>query len=175
MGMNRLNVRIRTRLFQSLLRQEIGFFDVTRSGKPFLRLLVSDLQCSQSQPLVLWSCLCYGSPSRLTLYMHMSRFAGDITSRLSADTTTVSDQVCLNLNVFLRSITQSVVVLYFMFDASWRLTTISFVLVPVIIVISKVYGAYYRYFHSCAFGCLQKHCPIVRGDQHVAGGHRISA
>ncbi|KAK9831825.1 hypothetical protein WJX74_010840 [Apatococcus lobatus] len=99
-GMNRLNVRIRTRLFQSLLRQEIGFFDVTKSG--------------------------------------------DITSRLSADTTTVADQVCLNLNVFLRSMTQAAVVLYFMFVASWRLTTISFVLVPVIIVISKLYGAYYR-------------------------------
>ena len=33
--MNRLNVRIRTRLFQSLLRQEIGFFDVTKSGNFF--------------------------------------------------------------------------------------------------------------------------------------------
>ncbi len=31
---------------------------------------------------------------------------GEITSRLSADTTTVSDQICLNLNVMLRSATQ---------------------------------------------------------------------
>lgn len=31
---------------------------------------------------------------------------GDITSRLSADTTTVSDQVCLNMNVMMRSLTQ---------------------------------------------------------------------
>lgn len=31
---------------------------------------------------------------------------GEITSRLAADTTTVSDQICLNLNVMLRSATQ---------------------------------------------------------------------
>jgi hypothetical protein len=31
---------------------------------------------------------------------------GEVTSRLSADTTTVSDQICLNLNVMLRSATQ---------------------------------------------------------------------
>lgn len=36
---------------------------------------------------------------------------GEITSRLSADTTTVADQVCLNLNVMLRSLTQAALVL----------------------------------------------------------------
>lgn len=66
-AMARLNVRIRHRLFASLLRQEIGFFDSTKTG--------------------------------------------EITSRLSADTTTVADQVCLNLNVMLRSITQAALVL----------------------------------------------------------------
>ena len=42
--------------------------------------------------------------------------AGEITSRLSADTTTVSDQICLNLNVGLRSLTQAAMVLAFMFQ-----------------------------------------------------------
>ena len=65
--MARLNVRIRCRLFASLLRQEIGFFDLTKTG--------------------------------------------DVTSRLAADTTTVADQVCLNLNVMLRSLTQAALVL----------------------------------------------------------------
>ena len=36
---------------------------------------------------------------------------GEITSRLAADTTTVADQVCLNLNVMLRSLTQAALVL----------------------------------------------------------------
>lgn len=69
---------------------------------------------------------------------------GEITSRLSADTTTVSDQICLNLNVGLRSLTQASMVLVFMFKASWRLTIITFILIPLIILVCKVYGAYYR-------------------------------
>jgi ATP-binding cassette, subfamily B (MDR/TAP), member 9 len=56
---------------------------------------------------------------------------GDITSRLSADTTTVSDQICLNANVFVRSVMQSCTVLVFMLSASWRLTVVTFILVPV--------------------------------------------
>ena len=66
--------------------------------------------------------------------------AGEITSRLSADTTTVSDQICLNLNVGLRSLTQAAMVLVFMFKASWRLTIITFILIPAIILICKLYG-----------------------------------
>ncbi|KAL6776308.1 hypothetical protein ACKKBG_A20615 [Auxenochlorella protothecoides x Auxenochlorella symbiontica] len=99
-AMTRLNVRLRAALFASLLAQEAGFYDATRTG--------------------------------------------DITSRLSADTTTVSDQVCLNLNIMLRSLTQAAVVLAFMFDASWRLTVVTFVMVPLVLAICKVYGSYYR-------------------------------
>lgn len=69
---------------------------------------------------------------------------GDITSRLSADTTSVSDSVCLNLNVMLRSITQAAMVLAFMFSASWRLTVVTFIMVPIVLAICKTYGAYYR-------------------------------
>ncbi|KAL3138200.1 hypothetical protein ABBQ38_005424 [Trebouxia sp. C0009 RCD-2024] len=99
-GMARLNLRIRTNLFDSLLRQDIGFFDTTKTG--------------------------------------------EITSRLAADTTTVSDQVCLNLNVALRSVTQAGMVLVFMFAASWRLTVVTFIIIPVILAICKLYGQYYR-------------------------------
>jgi ABC-type multidrug transport system fused ATPase/permease subunit len=35
---NRLNIRLRTKLFQSYLRQEIGFFDTHESGKLLSRL-----------------------------------------------------------------------------------------------------------------------------------------
>ncbi|GLC71744.1 hypothetical protein PLESTF_001161500 [Pleodorina starrii] len=68
---------------------------------------------------------------------------GEIISRLSADTSTVSDQVGLNLNVMLRSATQAAMVLFFMFAASWRLTVVTFILVPVVLTISQVYGKYY--------------------------------
>ena len=33
LGMARLNLRIRTKLFHSLLRQDIGFFDTTKTGE----------------------------------------------------------------------------------------------------------------------------------------------
>ncbi|KAF8073219.1 Abcb9 [Scenedesmus sp. PABB004] len=69
---------------------------------------------------------------------------GEISSRLSADTTTVSDSVSLNLNVLVRSATSAAMVLGFMFAASWRLTVVTFVLVPCVLLISKVYGAFYR-------------------------------
>ncbi|KDD76599.1 ABC transporter [Helicosporidium sp. ATCC 50920] len=98
--MIRLKVRLRTVLFASLMRQELGFFDVTRTG--------------------------------------------DITSRLATDTTTVSDQVCLNLNIMLRSATQAAMVLAFMLGASWRLTVVTSMLVPLVLSVSKVYGAWYR-------------------------------
>ncbi|CAF4889216.1 unnamed protein product, partial [Rotaria magnacalcarata] len=35
---SRLNIRLRTKLFQSYLRQEIGFFDTNESGKLLSRL-----------------------------------------------------------------------------------------------------------------------------------------
>eukprot|EP00890_Picochlorum_soloecismus_P002479 jgi/Picsp_1/3231/NSC_06071-R1_atp-binding cassette sub-family b member 9 len=99
-AMTRLNVRLRKKLFSSLLKQDCGFFDTNKTG--------------------------------------------DITSRLSADTTTVSDQICLNLNVMMRSVTQAVIVLVFMFTASWRLSVVTFVMVPIVIAVCKVYGTYYR-------------------------------
>ncbi|GIL53327.1 hypothetical protein Vafri_8954 [Volvox africanus] len=68
---------------------------------------------------------------------------GEIISRLAADTSTVADQVGLNMNVMLRSATQAAMVLFFMFAASWRLTVVTFILVPVVLTISGAYGKFY--------------------------------
>ena len=84
----------------SLLSQDIGFFDITKTG--------------------------------------------DITSRLSSDTTLVGDQVSLNVNVFLRSLVQAIGVLLFMFLVSWQLTILAFISVPLITLLSKWYGNYVR-------------------------------
>jgi len=96
----RVNVRIRDMLFKSLVQQEIGFFDTTKTG--------------------------------------------DITSRLSSDTTMVGSQVSLNVNVFLRSMVQAFGTLVFMFYLSWKLSMVAFISVPVIVIISKFYGNYLR-------------------------------
>jgi len=97
--MANLKMRLRTRLFHSLMQMEVGFFDTTKTG--------------------------------------------DITSRLSADTATVSEQIGLNVNVMMRSATQAALVVGFMARASWRLTIVTFIVVPFITIISKVYGAYF--------------------------------
>eukprot|EP00241_Pyramimonas_parkeae_P020214 CAMPEP_0114288964 /NCGR_PEP_ID=MMETSP0059-20121206/7106_1 /TAXON_ID=36894 /ORGANISM="Pyramimonas parkeae, Strain CCMP726" /LENGTH=172 /DNA_ID=CAMNT_0001410175 /DNA_START=1 /DNA_END=515 /DNA_ORIENTATION=+ len=94
----RLNVRIRRTLMQSLLRQEVGFFDLTKTG--------------------------------------------DITSRLSSDTTTMSDQVSLNVNVLMRSVVQMIIVLEFL--ASWKLTMVTFGMIPFTVLLSRTYGMFYR-------------------------------
>jgi ATP-binding cassette subfamily B (MDR/TAP) protein 9 len=96
----RVNVRLRVKLMDALLTQEVGFFDVTKTG--------------------------------------------DITSRLSSDTTLVGDQVTLNVNVFLRSLVQVIGVLAFMFVISWQLSLLAFISVPVITALSKLYGEYVR-------------------------------
>lgn len=47
LGMARLNLRIRTRLFHSLLRQDIGFFDTTKTGEITSRSATS---CTHAAP-----------------------------------------------------------------------------------------------------------------------------
>ena len=94
LAMARLNMRVRIELFASLLKQELAFFDVTKTGK--------------------------------------------ITSRLNADTTKMADQISLNLNVFLRSVVQAILVLIFMFRINLQLSFVTFVSVPIIVFISKV-------------------------------------
>ena len=96
----RVNVRLRIQLMDSLLSQDMGFFDVTKTG--------------------------------------------DITSRLSSDTTLVGDQVSLNVNVFLRSLVQALGVLLFMFLVSWQLSILAFISVPLITLLSRWYGEFVR-------------------------------
>jgi ATP-binding cassette, subfamily B (MDR/TAP), member 9 len=98
--MAKLNVRVRNEFFETLLNQEMGFFDTVKTG--------------------------------------------DITSRLSADTTKMSDQISLNVNVFLRSVVQACGVLFFMFRINVKMSIVTFASVPAVSILSKGYGEYYR-------------------------------
>ena len=69
---------------------------------------------------------------------------GDVTSRLSADCQKVSDQVQLNVNVFLRSVIQVVFTLAFMVYINVSLALACFVIVPAMVVLSKVFSDYMR-------------------------------
>ena len=96
----RVNVRLRLRLMDSLLSQDISFFETTRTG--------------------------------------------DLTSRLSSDTTLVGSQVTTSVNIFLRSIVRALGVLIFMFLISWQLSVLAFLTIPAVSVLSKWYGKYVR-------------------------------
>ncbi|XP_041757311.2 ATP-binding cassette sub-family B member 9 [Coregonus clupeaformis] len=69
---------------------------------------------------------------------------GDITSRLTSDTTQVSDLISQNVNMFLRSMVKGIGFFIFMFGMSWKLTLVTIIGFPFIAVISKVYGKYYK-------------------------------
>jgi len=96
----RVNVRLRVSLMDSILSQDISFFEMTRTG--------------------------------------------DLTSRLSSDTTLVGSQMTNNVNIFLRSIVSAVGVLIFMFLISWQLSLLAFITIPVVSVLSKWYGRFVR-------------------------------
>uniref|UniRef100_A0A8C7XR65 ABC-type oligopeptide transporter ABCB9 n=1 Tax=Oryzias sinensis TaxID=183150 RepID=A0A8C7XR65_9TELE len=98
--MARLNLRLRSHLFRTLMRQEIAFFDENHTG--------------------------------------------DIISRLSADTTQVSDLISQNINIFLRSGIKGVGFIIFMLGMSWKLTMVAVMGFPFIALVSKVYGKYYK-------------------------------
>ena len=98
--MARFNIRINNNLFGSLLKQEIGFFDTTKTG--------------------------------------------DIISRLTSDTTKMSDEVSLNVNVFLRNVIKGIGVCVFMFKLSWQLSVVTLIAIPIIAIVTEAYGVYYK-------------------------------
>jgi len=96
----RVNVRLRIQLMDALLSQDIGFFDMTKTG--------------------------------------------DITSRLSSDTTLVGNQATRSVDVFFKCIVHCLGILTFMFVSSWQLTIFALISFPVITIVSKWYGNYMR-------------------------------
>ncbi|KAI7812512.1 ATP-binding cassette sub-family B member 9 [Triplophysa rosa] len=69
---------------------------------------------------------------------------GDITSRLTSDTTQVSDLISQNVNLFLRSFVKGMGMFIFMFGMSWKLSLVTLMGFPYIGVVSKLYGEYYK-------------------------------
>lgn len=98
--MARLNSRVRRRLFDSVLSQDVGFFDENKTG--------------------------------------------DLSSRLNNDCSTVSNALSLNINVALRNAVNVIGVLCFMLALSWPLTAVTLASLPPTLVVSKVYGRYFK-------------------------------
>ncbi|TNN42507.1 ATP-binding cassette sub-family B member 9 [Liparis tanakae] len=92
---------------------------------------------------------------------------GDIISRLSADTTQVSDLVSVNINVFMRSIIKGAGFSAFMLMMSWKLTLVAVMGLPFIGLASKFYGDYYKK--------LTKEVQTVLADANKVAEETISA
>ncbi|KAH7684531.1 Protein HAF-4, partial [Aphelenchoides avenae] len=112
----RINRAIRANLFTSLVKQDMAFYDKHKTGM---------------------------GPS--CFFVIGCMFSGEITSRLTADTQTMSDTVALNVNVFLRNIVQMGGSMMFMMALCWKLSLIPFIVVPIILVASKIFGVYYDF------------------------------
>ncbi|XP_073322957.1 ABC-type oligopeptide transporter ABCB9 [Pagrus major] len=69
---------------------------------------------------------------------------GDILSRLSSDTTQVSDLISQNVNIFLRNAVKGAGDFIVMCGMSWRLSLVTIMGFPFIALVSKLYGEYYK-------------------------------
>nr|XP_057902658.1 antigen peptide transporter 2a isoform X3 [Doryrhamphus excisus] len=65
---------------------------------------------------------------------------GEMTSRLSKDTSLMGDTACLNINVLLRNLIKKVVILALMLQLSWKLTFLVLMEVPVTGLIQNIYN-----------------------------------
>lgn len=93
---------------------------------------------------------------------------GDLTSRLSSDTTLVGSQITVNVSIFLRSIVRGTGVLILMFWISWQLTLIAFITIPAVTVISKWYGRYIRRLSKLQQKRVRKEAWLTKNSQHFA-------
>ncbi|XP_011819914.1 PREDICTED: ATP-binding cassette sub-family B member 9 isoform X3 [Mandrillus leucophaeus] len=89
------------------------------------------------------NCLFRSLVSQETSFFDENR-TGDLISRLTSDTTMVSDLVSQNINVFLRNTVKVTGVVVFMFSLSWQLSLVTFMGFPIIMMVSNVYGKYYK-------------------------------
>ncbi|XP_054462085.1 antigen peptide transporter 2a [Anoplopoma fimbria] len=92
--------RMKVKLFGALTKQEIGFFETTKTG--------------------------------------------EITSRLSRDTTLMGRAVCLNVNVLLRTFIKTLGMISLMMNLSWKLTFLVLMETPITGLIQNVYDTHYQ-------------------------------
>lgn len=86
----------------------------------------------------------------------------------------VSDLVSQNINIFLRNTVKVTGVVVFMFSLSWQLSLVTFMGFPIIMMVSDIYGKYYKvrspvHAGPCEHGLLPRD-PWEGGWQPWGGG-----
>ena len=79
----------------------------------------------------------------ISMNMLFYLFLGDTVSRLTSDTTTMSNATTMS-NIFLRTIVKIIGICVFMFSLSWRLSVVTLLGLPVFVGLSEVYGKYVK-------------------------------
>ncbi|XP_017283096.1 antigen peptide transporter 2a [Kryptolebias marmoratus] len=69
---------------------------------------------------------------------------GEITSRLSRDTTLTGRTVCLNVNVLLRTFIKTMGMIFLMMNLSWKLTFLVLMETPITGLIQNIYDTHYQ-------------------------------
>ena len=64
-------------------------------------------------------------------------------SRLTADCRAMSRMVSANISSCISNVVMLVGAIVFMFTLSWRLTLITFIVIPLLGLITQAYGSYY--------------------------------
>lgn len=98
--------------------------------------------------------------------------AGDILSRLSADTTQMSDLISQNVNIFLRNLIKGAGDFVFMCAMSWKLALVTVTGFPFIAFVSKIYGDYYKVRppHPSALGGARPSTVVPHSPETDQGG-----
>jgi ABC transporter fused permease/ATP-binding protein len=82
----------------------------------------------------------YGAIVRQEIAFFDERRTGELTNRLSADTTVLQNTVTVNVSMLLRFLILGVGAIGFLFYTSWRLTLVTLAIVPLIAIGAGVFG-----------------------------------
>ncbi|XP_060093773.1 antigen peptide transporter 2-like [Heteronotia binoei] len=106
--------------------------------------------------------LLFSSLVRQDLAFFQEVKTGDLTSRLSKDTTMMSESVPTNANIFLRSLIQAVWLYCFMLGLSPRLTLLTLIEIPLMMALQRVYDTRHQAFLQAIQDSLARSGEVVR-------------
>ncbi|KAG1948516.1 antigen peptide transporter 2a [Pimephales promelas] len=86
----------------------------------------------------------FGSLVRQDIGFFETIKTGDITSRLSTDTTLMSHAVALNVNILIRTMIKTLGMLYLMVSLSWKLTLLMLMETPLTGLLQNIYDTHYQ-------------------------------
>ncbi|CAM4640040.1 unnamed protein product [Lepidochelys olivacea] len=106
--------------------------------------------------------LLFSSLVRQDLAFFQQVKTGDLTSRLSKDTTMMSRSVPANANIFLRSLVKALGLYGFMLGLSWRLTLLTLVETPLTMAAQKLYDTRHQAVLRAIQDSLARSGEVVR-------------